>query len=265
MFPLYSKKFPDNAVDLAVLLNDSVKRVFANAANPVVIRDKAYPDLSEIRITLNGAELRDKPPGPPKVKGNTSAGIHVDDLHIDAAGLMLGPATADLRLGARDVRLNQAKDENGEAVLMLQGAADGVVEITAATSDIEAAIAAVAKSEAGKHGVTIDQVRLTLKPRGQRSVDGEVQLRAKKLFFSTVITISAKLDLDDELNATVSGLKCHGEGAIGALGCGFLEPHLNALNGRMFPLMALPLGEVRLRDVRIAAADQVTVSAEFGA
>jgi hypothetical protein len=140
-----------------------------------------------------------------------------------------------------------------------------VIEITAETKDIEAAIAAVAKNEAGKHGVTIDQVRLTVKPRGARSVDGEVQLRAKKLFFSTVIKISAKLDLDDELNATVSGLKCDGEGAIGAMGCGFLEPHLKALNGRSYPLMALPLGEVRLRDVRIAATDRVTVSAEFGA
>ena len=265
MFPLYTKKFPDNAVDLAVLLNDSVKRVFSNAANPVVIRDKSYPHVSEIRITLNGAELRMDPPRPPVVKGKTSAGIRVDDLHIDAAGLLLGPATADLRLGARDVRLGQAKDSSGDAMLMLQGAADGVVEINAATKDIEAAIAAVAKSEAGKHGVTIDQVRLTLKPRGARSIDGEVQLRAKKLFFSTVITISAKLDLDDELNATVSGLKCHGEGAIGALGCGFLEPHLKALDGRSFPLMALPLGEVRLRDVKISAADRVSVTAEFGA
>ena len=265
MFPLYTKKFPDNAVDLAVLLNDSVKRVFSNAANPVVIRDKSYPELSEIRITLNGAELLTDPPRPPVVKGKTSAGIRVDDLHIDAAGLLLGPATADLRLGARDVRLGQAKDSNGDAMLMLQSAADGLIEITAETKDIEAAIAAVAKSEAGKHGVNIDQVRLTVQPRGERSVDGEVQLRAKKLFFSTVITISAKLDLDEQLNATVSGLKCHGEGAIGAMGCGFLEPHLNALNGRSFPLMALPLGEVRLRDVRIAATDKVTVSAEFGA
>lgn len=265
MFPLYTKNFPDNAVALAVLLNESVKRVFANAANPVVIRDKAFPDLSEIRITLNGAELRSDPPRPPVVKSKTSAGIHVDDLHIDAAGLLLGPATADLRLGARDVRLGQAKDSNGDAILMLQGAADGVVEIGAETNDIEAAIAAVAKSEAGKHGVTIDQVRLTVTPRGERSIDGRVQLRAKKLFFSTVITISAKLDLDDELNATVSGLRCNGEGAIGAMGCGFLEPHLKAIDGRRFPLMALPLGEVRLHDVRIAAADRITVTAEFGA
>ena len=29
--------------------------------------------------------------------------------------------------------------------------------------------------------------------------------------------------------------------------------------------MALPLGEVRLHDVRIAAADRISVTAEFGA
>ena len=264
MFPLYSNKFPDNAVDLAVLLNASLKRVFANAANPVVIRDKAYPAVAEIRITLDGAELRADPPPPPAIQGESAAALTIDDLHINAAGLSLGPATADLRLGARDVTLKQAKDESGEIVLVLHSAADGVVEIAATTKEIEAAIAAVAKSEAGRHGVTIDQVQLAVRPRGTRSVDGQVQLRAKKLFFSTVITISGKLDLDDQLNAAISGLGCKGEGAIGALGCGFLEPHLQKLNGRSFPLMALPLGEVRLRDVKIAAGDRLTVTAEFG-
>jgi hypothetical protein len=108
-------------------------------------------------------------------------------------------------------------------------------------------------------------VQLSVRPRGARSIDAEVQLRAKKLFFSTTIRIAAKLDLDEELNAKVSGLSCNGEGAIGSLACGVLEPHLQKIDGRSFPLMALPLGEVRLRDVRIAAKDRVTVTAEFGA
>src|SRR3712207_4396091 len=96
--------------------------------------------------------------------------------------------------------------------------------------------------EAGKHGVTVDQVRLSLQLRGERSVDAEVQLRARKLFFSTTVRIGAKLDLDEQLNARLSGLTCNGEGAIGALACGGLQPHLQKLNGRSFSLMALPLG-----------------------
>src|SRR3712207_1300571 len=106
MFPLYSKSFPDNAVDLAALLNDIIKREFSGAANPVVIRDDAYAKLGEIRITLNDAELRTDPPRPPVVSGAGSAGLNLAELHVVGSEMLIGPATADLRLGARDVRLN---------------------------------------------------------------------------------------------------------------------------------------------------------------
>jgi hypothetical protein len=138
------------------------------------------------------------------------------------------------------------------------------VDVSALASEIENAIAAVAKAEAGKHGVAIDQVQLFVTTRGERSVDAEVRLRAKKLFFTTTIRIAAKLDLDERLNARLSGLACHGEGAIGAMACGFLQPHLQKMDGRSFSLMALPLGEIRLRDVRLAAGERISVSAEFG-
>ena len=265
MFPLYTKKFPKTAIDLAELLNDSLKRVFSNAANPVTIRDTAYPELDEVRITLDGAELRRDPPRPPVLKGASLPALRLAQLHINGSDLVIGPAIADLRLGARDVRLDQAQDAKGELILVLRSAADGEVEITADKDVIEDAIAAVAKSEAGKHGVAIDQVRLSVQPRGERSIDAEVQLRAKKLFFTTVIRIAAKLDLDDDLNAKLSGLTCSGEGAIGSMACGFLAPHLDKLNGQTFALMALPLGEVRLRDVRLSAADKLSVTAQFGA
>lgn len=264
MFPLYTKHFPASAVDLASILNDSVKRVFDNAANPVTIRDRTFPQLEEIRITLDGAELRSNPPRPPLVSGKGKPALTVAELHLTAADLLIGPAIASLRLGAREVAFQQALDAKGEIVLVLQSAADGEVEVSAPAKVIENAIAAVAKAEAGKHGVAIDQVQLFVKTRGQRSVDAEVRLRAKKMFFTTTIRIAAKLDLDDELNARVSGLSCNGEGAIGAMACGVLQPHLQKIDGQSFSLMALPLGEVRLRDVRMAAGDTISVTAEFG-
>jgi hypothetical protein len=245
-------------------LNASVKRVFDNAANPVTIRDEAFPRVGEIRITLDHAELRPNPPRPPVVKGASSSALQADELHLNAAEVQIGPAIANVRLGARDVRFDQAKDAKGEVVLVLKSAADGEVEVNADQRVIEQAIAAVAKQEAGKHGVAIDDVKLSLQPRGERSMDAEVQLRAKKLFFTTTVRIAAKLDLDEQLNATLSGLDCNGEGAIGAMACGFLQPHLQRLNGQSFSLMALPLGEIKLRDVRLAAGKTISVTAEFG-
>jgi hypothetical protein len=76
--------------------------------------------------------------------------------------------------------------------------------------------------------------------------------------------ITGQLDLDEELNARVSGLDCTGDGAIASVACGVLKPHLQKIDGREFPLMSLPLGEVRLRDVQLAVGDKLSVTADFG-
>ncbi|MBA3883366.1 MAG: hypothetical protein H0X73_11800 [Chthoniobacterales bacterium] len=265
MFPLYSATFPRTAAELESLLNQSVQRVFSRTTQPVTVREKEYPALAEIRISLDGAELRDDAPRRPAVEGVRKPALKVDELHVTGSGLTIGPATANLVLRAEQVGLNQAADRNGEIVLLLQNASNGTIEIATSKRDLERAIAAFAKAEAGKHGVVIDDVKLTFRQRGARSVDAEVQLRGKKLFFSTVIRIAASLDLDDDLNAKLSRLTCNGDGAIGSLACGVLAPHLQKLDGRTFALMALPLGEIRLRDVTLATGEMLKVSAEFGA
>jgi hypothetical protein len=170
----------------------------------------------------------------------------------------------DFALTASDVELHQASDPAGLIVLVLHKAAEGRVEASVAKSDLEALIAEVAKAEAGKHGVSIDNVQLFLRSQSPRSLAGEIRLRAKKLFLSASLRITGQLDLDEELNARISGLDCVGEGAIAGVACGVLKPHLQKLNGREFPLMSLPLGEVRLRDVRVAVGEKLSVTAEFG-
>jgi hypothetical protein len=264
MFPLYTKTFPSSAAALADLLNASLQRLFTGAPNPVSVQDRKFPELGEVCITLDRAELRPNPPAPPRVSDNGSPALTMRELQISAHDLSVGPARVHLKLRARDVQMNRATERNGDIVLVLQRADDGEVEIAADKAELERAIAAVAKQQAGQHGVSIDQVQLTARPRGARGLDAEVQLRGRKLFFSTVIRIAAKLDLDDELTARVSGLTCNGDGAVGALACSVLEPHLRKLNGQAYPLMALPLGDVKLRDVRLAATDRLSVTAEFG-
>lgn len=263
MFPLFTKVMPASATELERALNATIDRLFTGVTQPVTVRDKAYPQLTEIRIVLDRAQLRANPQGPPRVTGPGAPALTVERMEIEANALTIGPATGRLRLQARDVQLHQGEDATGERVLLLHRASEGEIELGAEKAAIEAAIASVAKQEAGKHGVEIDQVRLTLQSRGDRSLTAEVQLRARKLFFSTIVRIGAQLDVDEKLEARLSGLSCHGDGAIGAIACGTLQPHLAKLDGRSFSLLALPLGEVKLRDVRIAAGDEITIHAEF--
>ena len=265
MFPLYSSNFPATATELARLLNASLGRVFAGAPEPVSLRAEAYPEIAELRLTLDGAELRSDPPQPPMLNRGTTPALTIEQFEIRGTGIAVGAAEVDLYLSASGVCLGQTRDDNHEVVLVLQSASEGKLEIDAAREALERAIAELAKNEAGKHGVAIDQVQLTLSARGDRGLDGEVKLRARKLFLSTTIQVAGKLDLDSELNATLSDVRCTGEGAMGSMACGFLQPHFEKVNGRSVSLLALPLGDVHLRDVRLSANERLTVTAEFGA
>ena len=264
MFPLKTASLPSSAATLADSLNEGLRKIFTVANDPVTIRDASYPRLEAINVSLDGAQLRGKPPSIPTLSSTPTPALTADSLAINASALSVGPAAIDLSLSATDVHLHQAKDADGNVLLLLHNAANGHIEISSSPSDLEALIAEVARTEAAKHGVTIDGVELILRSKSSRSLAAEVRLRAKKLFLSASMKITGQLDLDEELNARVSGLDCTGDGAIASVACGVLKPHLQKIDGREFSLMSLPLGEVRLRDVQLAVGDKLSVTAEFG-
>ncbi|MFN2621989.1 MAG: hypothetical protein ABR611_04005 [Chthoniobacterales bacterium] len=264
MFPLNTDTFPATTADLAQHLNDSLRELFNLSGDPVELCGKSYPHLESLIVSLDGAVLPDRPPERPSVASSPEPALTIDSFGVSASPLCVGPALVEFKLAARNVALHRALDRSGHLLLLLHNAANGRVEISAAVSDLEALIAEVAKAEAGRHGVNIDGVQLSLRSRSPRSLAAEVRLRAKKLFVSASLRITGQLDLDEELNARIDGLDCIGDGAIASVACGILKPHLQKLDGREFSLMSLPLGEVRLRDVRIALGEKLSVSAEFG-
>jgi hypothetical protein len=265
MFPLKTANFPSNSADLARILNKSLRDLFDLTRDPVELREVSFPHLAELFVSLDGAQLRGQPPSIPSLAGKPVAALTVDSFRARGTGMSVGPAAIDFALEAQNLDLHRAADSEGNIVLVPHKAATGRIEVSASSSDIEALIEEVAKTEAAKHGVTIDSVRLSLRSNSPRSLAAEVRLRAKKLFLSASIRITGQVDLDEALNAKISGLDCTGDGALAGIACGVLKPHLQKLNGRDFPLLSLPLGEIRLRDVQIAAGDKLSVTAEFGA
>lgn len=265
MFPLSTKEFPASADQLTEALNASLERIFVLTAPPVSVRGGEYPAIDQLSISLDGARVRANLTKPVVARDETTPALRVQEFTISGRGVSFAGATADLRVEAKEVRLHSGRSASGDLVLGLQKAIDGRVQVATTKSALEAVIAQLAKQEAGKHGVTIDGVRLKLTTSGARSFAAEVHLRARKLFLSASIRVAGQVDLDEELHAKISGLRCEGEGAMASVACGVLNPHLQKLDGRVFPLMALPLGEIRLRDVRLAVGDEIEVTAEFGA
>jgi hypothetical protein len=264
MFPLYTATFPSSAADLENQLNRSLERIFSTGADPVSVRDASYPHLAEIHVSLDGARLRENPPESSVISGKTSPALAIEQLTLSASPLSLGPARANLSVSARDVQLGQGRDANGQIVLSLESAADGNIEISMRRTDLEALVAKLAENQAGKQGITIDGVRLTLRQESAHSLAVEVRLRARKLFLGASLRVTGQLDLDDQLNLKISGLNCTGDGGMATLACGILKPYLQKIDGREFPLMSLPLKGISLRDVRLAVGDNLTITAEFG-
>jgi hypothetical protein len=264
MLALHTATFPSSAADLERLLNESLQRLFISKPAPVTVSDNSYPRLHEIKISLDGARLRPEPPRPPSTFGERSPALEVDHLTVTALRFSIGPAAFDLSVTAAEVQFDQSKDSDEQVILSLKRATEGHIKLSIPQSDLEALITKLAREEASRQGLTIDGVQLALHRESAHSLAVEMRLRARKLFLAASIVVTGQLDLDDQLNLKVSGLSCAGDGGMANLACGVLTPHLRKIDGREFPLMSLPLGETRLRDVRVTVDDNLSITAEFG-
>lgn len=265
MFPLPSQNFPPDAEALRGALEESLRRVVRPAGPMVAVEDKSYPALAAIRVTLDRANAGERPPPRPAPPvGPVEPALRVEHFEVSGRPILVQGAKVELSCTARDVQLGQGRDQDGNVLLVLQDAAEGKVEIGLALADLEALVLAGAKAEAAKQGVTVESVRIELRARTERALEVVVRVHAKKLFLSAAVRISGSVAIDEQLNARLAGLECAGEGTLGTLACGFIAPHLQRFDGREFSLLALPLGEVKLRDVQIAAGRELRVTAQFG-
>jgi hypothetical protein len=264
MFPLFQKELPRNAQELAAALSTSLRRALNISRDPVVVREKSYPDLEEIAIDLTGATIRIDAPRPAPSDGKGEPAITAQRLSVIAQPVSAHGAAIDLALEADGIVLHQNRDADDNVVLLLHRAASGRVGVSIAHQDLETLIAELAKAESGRHGVVIEDVLLNLTSRNPRSLGAELRLQARKLFLRTTIRISGQLEIDDQLVAHISGLGCNGESTLGVLACGILAPHLQKLQARPFPLLTLSLGEIKLRDIKLQTDDGIRVTAEFG-
>ncbi len=265
MFPLLGKTFPADAEALRAALEKSLRKLVTPVGPMVAVEENGYPELAAIRISLDGATASDcLPPRPAPPAGKAEPALRAQHFEISGRPVHVQGASIDLTCRARDVEIGQAHDAEGNVLLLLQNAAEGSVEISIPIAELEALVRRGATAAARKQGVILEDVRLQLLTRSERALDAVVQVRARKLFLNAAIRLNASLEIDDQLNARLFGLECAGEGTLGTLACGFLGPQLQRLNNRDFSLLALPLGELQLRDVQIAVGNELRVTARLG-
>ena len=264
MFPLFSDRLPTRADDLARMLEQSLRQLVDTESDIVAVVEKAFPELRELHINLDGARVRTGALRPLSISGETTPAFRVEDFKLSATGISVDDMPLDLQVHADNLQLHQGRDRDRKLVLVLHAADSGWINISVTKVDLEKLILAMAKREADKQGVAIEDLKLSLSSAGPRAIEGVVQLRARKLILRGVIRITARLEIDEKLSARLSGLNCTGEGAIGAMASNLLRPHLQKLDGRQLNLAALPLGEISLRDIEVTANERLRITAKFG-
>jgi hypothetical protein len=267
MFPLAGKEFPSTSEDLATSIEAALGDVFTLPKNKgVSIEGGAkFPRLKAVRINLDGASVSAKQPPPkPKPTGKRQSAVQVDKLELTGQPIRYEQTKLNLKVSGTGLAFDFARDKKGKPLLVLADAEAGKVEAKISRKDIETLLTEAATVLAKQQGITVQDLDLHLEQHGPRSVATEVRVKAKKLLMSGTIVITGKLDIDDELIATVNDLNCTGEGMVGTVAAGIVQKHLKGYDGTTIPLMTFSLGDVALRDLKIRVKESLEVSASFG-
>ncbi len=83
-------------------------------------------------------------------------------------------------------------------------------------------------------------------------------------FVPAGMRFTARVDIDDQMNATLYNVAVEGDEALGPLIVHLIRPALAKYDGKTKPLMSFPNPEVKLKDVRVTAGERITLDAVFG-
>ena len=267
MFPLVGKTYPSSPKQLAREILGALQVVFSfpNPDNAVSVEGAAWPAIEQIRVDLGGATVRvAQPPPKPMPGGARDPGIVINQVQVTGHPIWYQRSKIDVDVAASGVRADFTHETDGRAMLMVAEVSQGFAELKISKSDLRVALLAAASEAAKAQGVSILDLQIDLAGDGLRSVAVEVRVKAKKMMMSGSIIVRGKADVDSNLVARLYNLSCSGEGMVGNIAAGMVNSKLRQFEGKQIPLMALSLGDVKLRDVRITTQEPITLRVEFG-
>ena len=265
MFILPRNQIPQTSKELAQAIEAGVRTFASRPQKMVTVRAGNASTLDSITVDLSGATIDPHHRPPPLDREGASPALLVRHIYIAGEPINLLGSGFSFQFEALDVDMYQKPQPDGNLLLILHRAQDGNVRFEISRAAVETMIMSAASKLAEKQGVRIDNAQLELTQHGPRAVDGKLTVSAHKLIFHPVLTLCGTVAVTEDFIATVSNLKCHGEGPIASLACAAINPAFSRIEERAFPLSALPLGENQIRDLALDATDdKLVVRARFG-
>lgn len=268
VFPFAADKLPDTADDFAAAMERGYRKALELpdfATGIVVARGGTYPSVDSLTIDVCDAVVKN--PENKRKPSDRELALHgIDAAKFELLGkhMSLEHANVDLTMIATDARLLFTRDSAGKPLLVMGNAKAGHVSVELSLDDCERLLLAAAQKGGAKYALAVDKARLKMTVDDGRSVRVHVKLSTRVGFIPAGLHLRAKLDIDPNLDATLSELSCTGDEALGPLIGGLIQPFLDRYNGKTRPLMNFPKTDMRLRDVQITADETIRLAADFG-
>jgi hypothetical protein len=268
MLLLGNHSLPTNRDELNASLHTGLQSAFLlPARDSIVSADGSFPALTNLALNLTGASMKpDYRPARPQ--GARQPAIYVRQFRIEGRPVRYEQSGINLELVAEDMQFDFSRDALGRNLLDPSAARHGQLHASIAQADLQTLFLTAVRQAAAEHDAAVEHGEIKLTSRGTRSAHVHLRVVASKKVFLTRVeaTIHAegRLDVDDSLNATFSGLSCKGEGMVGTLVAGMVRQEIKHWEGRSLPLATIGLGSLRLRDLHIRCENGLHVQAAFG-
>jgi hypothetical protein len=260
MLPLSAEKIPATADEFTKALT---RGLLAHGLTPrnVQVTGEAFPQIERLQIDLTDAHLA-RSLRPPSLAGKAGEPVTIAHFEITGEPLYFEKTPLTMRVQAQSVQARLVGGEEGG--LVPEAAESGTLAIEIAHAALETLVHTLAVETAAKQGIEVRKTHLTFTQEGPRTVAFRAEVMAKIFVMSATISLDGRLAIDDALNARLSGLTLGGDAMITKLASGYVRPHLDRLEGRVFPLLAYTAGGLELHDLELVAGPTLAIRARIG-
>jgi len=265
-FPL-AGRLPLNSGEnfVSELIGGYAARVALPSTRPSVVAQGRFPHLDSLNINLSDGTIRTS------IRPTSLKSVHkmesvatVKSFSYVACPLHDEDASENLKITASDAKLELIRGRGEKEVLVMTDARQGEAQFYVSLADLRTLVRDAAGDSGGRVIFFVRDTELTMTSENPRSLQATLEIRGFWLLIPTQITLSGRLDVDQNFNAKLSSLSCTGTEAGGPLLAGFINNSLKKYEGKTMPLAAFPGDHLKMRDLHISVDDTLHIDAEFG-
>jgi hypothetical protein len=218
------------------------------------------PHLTSLEVLLSSLN-RPRP----LTRASAPSTFTIDRFVVDGSPVTIENVPVTLSAEFSKLGCGIGKADEGPWQMVVNTAESGRLELESSKADVEATLQRIVSELAEQQGATVKSTTLKLTSPTPRSVHFEVTCTAKVFIATATLTVSGQLEVDDQLNARISGLRVGGDGMIASMAQGMIQPKLAPLNGRVIPLGDYVAAGLSVKDLKISTGDRLRLEATFAA